>query len=222
MSAPRTEAEAAPVTAYTPYVSPSEAPREFTVSAILLGVLLGLVFAASSIYLALKVSLTVSASIPIAVLSITIFRYISRAFGAQPATILQNNLVQTTGSAGESIAAGIAFTLPALLLLGYELPWTKVIAIGVVGGVLGVLFLVPIRRSLIVKEHGNLKYPEGTACAQVLIVGEQGGIQAKTVFMGFGLGAAYKFLNGGLHAFLEVPRRAFTAITATGQSQLFG
>ncbi len=222
MSAPRTEAEAAPVTAFTPYVSPSEAPREFTASAILLGVLLGLVFAASSIYLALKVSLTVSASIPIAVLSITIFRYVSRAFGAQPATILQNNLVQTTGSAGESIAAGIAFTLPALLLLGYELPWTKVIAIGVVGGVLGVLFLVPIRRSLIVKEHGNLKYPEGTACAQVLIVGEQGGVQAKTVFMGFGLGAAYKFLNGGLHAFLEVPRRAFTAITATGQSQLFG
>ena len=137
-------------TAFRPYVPPTEAPKEFSIGAIVLGVLLGLVFAASSIYLALKVSLTVSASIPIAVLSITIFRYISRAFGAQPATILQNNLVQTTGSAGESIAAGIAFTLPALLLLGYELPWTKVMAIGVVGGLLGVFFLVPIRRSLIV------------------------------------------------------------------------
>lgn len=209
-------------TAFRPYVPPTEAPKEFSIGAIALGVLLGLVFAASSIYLALKVSLTVSASIPIAVLSITIFRYISRAFGAKPATILQNNLVQTTGSAGESIAAGIAFTLPALLLLGYELPWVKVMAIGIVGGLLGVFFLVPIRRSLIVKEHHNLKYPEGTACAQVLIVGEERGVQAKTVFMGFGLGAAYKFLNAGLHLFLEVPKRAFTSRLANGQTQLFG
>ena len=212
----------APAATFTPYVAATDAPREFSIGAIVLGVLLGLVFAASSIYLALKVSLTVSASIPIAVLSITIFRYVSRAFGMQPATILQNNLVQTTGSAGESIAAGIAFTLPALLLLGYELPWTKVMAIGIVGGILGVLFLVPIRRSLIVKEHGNLKYPEGTACAQVLIVGEERGVQAKTVFMGFGVGAAYKFLNAGLHLFLEVPRRAFTSRLANGQTQLFG
>jgi putative OPT family oligopeptide transporter len=217
-----TTPDTTPGTAFTPYVPPTEAPREFTIGALVLGVLLGLVFAASSIYLALKVSLTVSASIPIAVLSITIFRYVSRAFGAKPATILQNNMVQTTGSAGESIAAGIAFTLPALLLLGYELPWIKVIAIGVVGGVLGVLFLVPIRRSLIVKEHGNLKYPEGTACAQVLIVGERGGVQARTVFMGFGVGAAYKFLNGGLKTFLEVPKHAFTKVMATGQTQLFG
>jgi putative OPT family oligopeptide transporter len=211
-----------PGTSFTPYVPATEAPKEFSIGAILLGVVLGLVFAASSIYLALKVSLTVSASIPIAVLSITIFRYISRAFGKPPATILQNNLVQTTGSAGESIAAGVAFTLPALLLLGYELPWIKVIAIGVVGGLLGVFFLVPLRRSLIVKEHGNLKYPEGTACAQVLIVGERGGTQAKTVFMGFFLGAAYKFLNAGLKLFLEVPKRAFTSVLSTGQTQLFG
>src|SRR4051812_15213045 len=119
---------------FSPYVPATEAPREFSLGAIVLGVLLGLVFAASSIYLALKVSLTVSASIPIAVLSITIFRYISRAFGMQPATILQNNLVQTTGSAGESIAAGIAFTLPALLLLGFELPWAEGEGGGVGGG----------------------------------------------------------------------------------------
>ena len=207
---------------FNPYIPPSEAPKEFSVGPIILGVLLGLVFAASSVYLALKVSLTVSASIPIAVLSITIFRYVARAFRAPPATILQNNLVQTTGSAGESIAAGIAFTLPALLLLGYELPWIKVTAIGIVGGILGVLYLVPLRRSLIVKEHDNLKYPEGTACAQVLIVGERGGVQAKTVFMGFGLGAAYKFLNAGLHAFLEVPKHAFTQVLASGKVQLFG
>ena len=207
---------------FSPYIPPSESPRELTIGALVLGVLLGLVFAASSIYLALKVSLTVSASIPIAVLSITIFRYIARAFRADPATILQNNMVQTTGSAGESIAAGIAFTLPALLLLGYELPWIKVIAIGIVGGILGVLFLVPIRRSLIVKEHDNLKYPEGTACAQVLIVGERGGMQARTVFMGFGLGAAYKLLNGGFRTFLEVPKHAFTRVMTNGQTQLFG
>ncbi|MDB4900701.1 MAG: peptide transporter, partial [Gemmatimonadetes bacterium] len=222
MTAPRRTESGASGSTFTPYVPPTESPKEFSIGAILLGVLLGLVFAASSIYLALKVSLTVSASIPIAVLSITIFRYISRAFGKPPATILQNNLVQTTGSAGESIAAGIAFTLPALLLLGYELPWIKVMAIGIVGGLLGVLFLVPIRRSLIVKEHGNLKFPEGTACAQVLIVGERGGTQAKTVFMGFGLGAAYKFLNGGLKLFLEVPRHAFTKVMAGGTTQLFG
>ena len=166
-------------------------------------------FAASSVYLALKVSLTVSASIPVAVLSITIFRYISRVLGRPPATILQNNMVQTTGSAGESIAAGISFTLPALLLLGYNLPWSTVTAIGVVGGILGVVFMIPLRRSLIVKEHANLKYPEGTACAQVLIVGEQRGVQAKTVFMGFGLGALYKFLTSGFHFWLEVPKHTF-------------
>lgn len=221
MTIPPTSTEPAAGT-FKPYIPSTEAPKEFSIGAILLGVVLGLVFAASSIYLALKVSLTVSASIPIAVLSITIFRYISRAFGKPPATILQNNLVQTTGSAGESIAAGIAFTLPALLLLGYELPWIKVTAIGIVGGLLGVLFLVPIRRSLIVKEHGNLKYPEGTACAQVLIVGEERGAQAKTVFMGFGLGAAYKFLNAGLHLFAEVPKHTFTKVMAAGQTQLFG
>jgi putative OPT family oligopeptide transporter len=222
MTTPHRTESGAPGSTFTPYVAPTESPKEFSIGAIVLGVVLGLVFAASSIYLALKVSLTVSASIPIAVLSITIFRYISRAFGKPPATILQNNLVQTTGSAGESIAAGIAFTLPALLLLGYELPWIKVMAIGIVGGLLGVLVLVPIRRSLIVKEHGNLKFPEGTACAQVLIVGERGGTQAKTVFMGFGLGAAYKFLNGGLKLFLEVPKHAFTKVMAGGTTQLFG
>jgi len=207
---------------HSPYIPATEAPAELTPSVIILGIVLGLMFAASSVYLALKVSLTVSASIPVAVLSITIFRYISKILGRPPATILQNNMVQTTGSAGESIAAGISFTLPALLLLGYNLPWTTVMAIGIVGGVLGVIFMIPLRRSLIVKEHANLKYPEGTACAQVLIVGEERGVQAKTVFMGFGLGAVYKFLASGMHLWLEVPRRAFEAVMAGGRTQLFG
>jgi len=207
---------------HSPYIPATEAPAELTPGVIILGIILGLMFAASSVYLALKVSLTVSASIPVAVLSITIFRYISRILGRPPATILQNNMVQTTGSAGESIAAGISFTLPALLLLGYNLPWSTVMAIGIVGGVLGVIFMIPLRRSLIVKEHANLKYPEGTACAQVLIVGEERGVQAKTVFMGFGLGAVYKFLVSGMHLWLEVPRRAFVSAIAGGRTQLFG
>ena len=207
---------------HQPFVPYTESPTELTVSGIILGCLLGLVFSASSVYLALKIGLTVSASIPIAVLSITIFRYVTKAFGAKPATILQNNIVQTTGSAGESIAAGTVFTLPALLLLGYALPWTKVAAIALVGGILGVLLMIPLRKSLIVKEHRNLKYPEGTACAEVLIVGERGGIQAKTVFLGFGLGALYKLLNNGFKVWQEVPARIFQRALPNGRTELFG
>ena len=221
MTAPSPGPPAADVV-HKPYIPATEEPAELTPGVIVLGILLGLMFAASSVYLALKVSLTVSASIPVAVLSITIFRYVSRILGRPPATILQNNMVQTTGSAGESIAAGISFTLPALLLLGYNLPWTTVMAIGIIGGVLGVIFMIPLRRSLIVNEHATLKYPEGTACAQVLIVGEERGLQAKTVFMGFGVGAAYKFLVSGLHLWLEVPRHAFERAIGAGRSQLFG
>ncbi|MDP1861827.1 MAG: OPT/YSL family transporter, partial [Gemmatimonadaceae bacterium] len=156
---------------HVPFIPPSQTPVELTIGAVVLGCILGLVFAASSVYLALKVGLTVSASIPIAVLSITIFRYVQKAFGWE-SSILQNNIVQTTGSAGESIAAGVVFTLPAILLMGYNLPWTNVAAIALVGALLGILFTIPIRRSLIVKEHHTLKYPEGTACAEVLISGE--------------------------------------------------
>lgn len=207
---------------HQPYVPADQELTELTPGAIILGVLLGLVFAASSVYLALRIGLTVSASIPIAVLSITIFRYVSRAFGAKPATILQNNMVQTTGSAGESIAAGTVFTLPALLLLGYSLPWTKVAAIALVGGLLGVLLMIPLRKSLIVKEHRTLKYPEGTACAEVLIVGEQHGVQAKMVFMGFGLAALYKFLNSGMHLWADTPRKVFDRLLPSGRRELFG
>lgn len=190
---------------HEPYVSPNEAPRELTFRAVALGALLGIVFAASSVYLALKVGLTVSASIPIAVMSITIFRLFGRA------TILENNIVQTTGSAGESIAAGVAFTLPSLLLMGYDLPVAKVLVLSVLGGLLGVLMMIPLRHGLIVEEHGKLKYPEGAACADVLIVGETGGTNAKTVFSGFGLGFLYKLVGDPLKFFQMNPDYRFSA-----------
>ncbi|MDQ6830780.1 MAG: oligopeptide transporter, OPT family [Gemmatimonadota bacterium] len=207
---------------HKPYVPDATELRELTPGAIILGILLGLIFAASSVFLALKVGLTVSASIPIAVLSITIFRWVARVFGQKPATILQNNIVQTTGSAGESIAAGITFTLPALLLLGYALPPVKVAAIALVGGLLGVFLMVPLRRTLIVKEHRTLKYPEGTACAEVLIVGEKRGTQAAMVFTGFGLGALYKLMNTGFHIWPDTIVRTFQRIVAGGRAELFG
>jgi len=139
-----------PLAPHEPYVSAKENPRELTARAVSLGSLLGIVFAASSVYLALKVGLTVSASIPIAVMSITIFRFFGRS------TILENNIVQTTGSAGESIAAGVAFTLPSLLLMGYDLAAGRVLLLSVLGGLLGVLMMIPLRHGLIVEEHGKL------------------------------------------------------------------
>ena len=146
-------------------------------------------FAASSVYLGLKVGLTVSASIPIAVLSVTLFR----AFGR--ASVRENNIVQTTGSAGESIAAGVAFTLPALLLMGFDLELVRITLVALLGGTLGALLMIPLRRGLIVEEHERLPYPEGTACAQVLLAGDRGGSGARTVFGGFGLGAAFSLLG---------------------------
>jgi putative OPT family oligopeptide transporter len=162
---------------------------EMTLKGLVLGSILGIAFAASSVYLGLKVGLTVSASIPIAVLSITIFRALGKA------TILENNMVQTVGSAGESIAAGVAFTLPSLLLMGQDLEFMRILLVGLFGGMLGVLMMIPLRHGLIVQEHGKLTYPEGTACADVLIVGDKGGTSAKTVFMGAGVGFLYGFLN---------------------------
>ncbi|HXE58985.1 MAG TPA: oligopeptide transporter, OPT family, partial [Gemmatimonadales bacterium] len=189
--------------AFRPYVAPDQAPAEFTLRAVVLGAILGIVFAASSVYLALKIGLTVSASIPIAVLAVAFFRTLGRS------TILENNMVQTTGSAGESIAAGIVFTLPAILLLGYDLSVDKVAVIALVGGLLGVLLMIPLRRALIVKEHGVLPYPEGTACAEVLVAGEKGGLQARLLFQAFGLAFVYKFLMAGLKLWKEYPGRVF-------------
>ena len=189
----------APSTAHQPYVPPTESPAELTPRAIALGVLLGLIFGASNVYLALKIGLTVSASIPIAVLSITIFRWLGRS------TILENNIVQTTGSAADSVSAGVVFTIPAILLMGYDLDISRVTILAIAGGLMGVLMMIPLRRALIVKEHGNLPYPEGTACAEVLIAGERGGIHAKTVFQAFGIAFLYKFLMTAMRVWQEYP-----------------
>ncbi|MDB5172141.1 MAG: oligopeptide transporter protein, partial [Phycisphaerales bacterium] len=189
--------------AHRPYVPDEETIPEFTWGAVLLGSILGIIFGASSLYLVLKVGLTVSASIPVAVLSITLFRVFSKVLGLRRATILENNIVQTAGSAGESIAFGVGVTIPALLLLGFDMDAVRVMTVGVLGGLLGILMMIPLRRAFIVKQHGSLKYPEGTACADVLIVGEQGGSTAKTVFAGFGLAFLYKFAMQGMGLWKE-------------------
>ncbi|HLZ44434.1 MAG TPA: oligopeptide transporter, OPT family, partial [Gemmatimonadales bacterium] len=196
-AAPRAAAPAA----HQPYIPASQSPAELTLRAIVLGVILGLIFGASNVYLALKIGLTVSASIPIAVLSITIFRWIGRS------TILENNIVQTTGSAADSVSAGVVFTIPAILLMGYDLDISRVTILAIAGGLMGVLMMIPLRRALIVNEHGNLPYPEGTACAEVLIAGERGGIHARTVFQAFGIAFVYKFLMTALKFWQETPGR---------------
>jgi putative OPT family oligopeptide transporter len=179
----------APPGEFRPYVDSSETLAEFTIRAVLLGAFFGIVFGAVSVYVGLRAGLTVSASIPIAVLSVSILR----AFGR--ATILENNIVQTTGSAGESLAAGVMFTLPALIFLGFgsEFTFWRIFPLALLGGWLGVLFMIPLRRQLIVKEHGNLTFPEGLACADVLVAGERGGSFAGRVFWGLGLGGVYTF-----------------------------
>src|SRR3984957_9753600 len=161
----------APPGEFRTYISAEEAVKEFTIRAVILGSLCGLLFGAVSVYVGLRAGLTISASIPIAVLSISILR----AFGRS--TILENNIVQTTGSAGESVAAGVIFSIPALIFLGFSLntEYWRIFFLALMGGWLGVLFMIPLRRQLIVKEHGNLTFPEGTACADVLVAGERGG-----------------------------------------------
>src|SRR3954447_19134184 len=191
--------------AFRPYISPAAHMRECTPRAVILGTLLGIIFGASSLYLVLKVGITVSASIPVAVLSITLFRAFSRTFGMRPTTILENNIVQTTGSAGKSIAFGVGVTMPALMLIGFEMDWLRVMVVALLGGLLGILMMIPLRRAFIVKLHGNagepgkLLYPEGTACAQVLISGEKGGASGKTVFIGFGIAFVHKFLTEAMN-----------------------
>ncbi len=204
----------APSAAFKPFVGPEQKLPELTLRALLMGSLLGVVFGASSVYLALRVGLTVSASVPIAVISITIFRAFSRVLGGR-ASILENTVVQTTGSAGESIAAGVAFTLPALVLLGFEMDWLRTLVLSLCGGVLGVLMMIPLRRYLIVKEHGRLTYPEGTACAEVLIAGEEKGAQAAFVFKGLFLGLAYKLATAVLKLWPAVPEVHIPALKAS-------
>jgi len=187
---------------FQPHVAPDAVVPEFTFRAVALGSLLGIIFGAVTVYLALVAGLTVSASIPVAVLAISIFKWLGKS------TILENNIVQTAGSAGEGIAAGVVFTLPALIFLGYsldvpEIP--RVLLLALVGSILGVMFVIPLRHQLNVVEHGALAYPEGTACADVLIAGEKGGSFAGKVFGGFGLGLVYKLLNEALVCWLPRP-----------------
>src|SRR5271170_3833033 len=184
----------APPAEFRTYVSTHETLKEFTLRAVVLGALFGLLFGAVTVYVGLRAGLTVSASIPIAVLSISILR----AFGRS--TILENNIVQTTGSAGESAAAGVIFSMPALIFLGFSLnaEYWRIFFLALMGGWLGVLFMIPLRRQLIVKEHGNLTFPEGTACADVLVAGDRGGSFAGRVFWGLGIGGVYTLLMNSL------------------------
>mgnify|MGYP001487091422 CR=1 FL=1 len=224
MPADATPPQSAPKT-FRPYIPPESRLPELTWGPLLAGTVLGVVFGASSLYLVLKVGLTVSASIPVAVISITLFRLLSR-LGLRNASILENNIVQTAGSAGESIAFGIGVTMPAIMILGFDLEATRVTLVAVLGGLLGIFMMIPLRRALIVEQHGVLKYPEGTACAEVLkagaseesrIAARAGGSEesaetysgAATIFGGFGIGIAYKTAMVALKAWKDVPQKIF-------------
>lgn len=213
---------------FKPYISATDSVAEFTIKSILLGAMFGVIFGAATVYLALKAGLTVSASIPIAVIAISLGRKFFKT------TILENNIIQTTGSAGESIAAGVAFTLPGFLFMSmteegrsvgadYFNYWT-IFTLAAFGGILGTLMMIPLRRSLIVKEHEALPYPEGTACASVLIAGEKGGDFARTAYLGLAAAFVYAFLQRILHVIAETPAwvtkqtdRFFPSATVNGE-----
>ena len=205
-STAKTEGKNSTASDFKPYISPKDFIPEFTLKAIILGGIFGIIFGASSVYLGLKVGMTVSASIPIAVLAISVFKKFGNA------TILENNIVQTIGSAGESVAAGVVFTIPALLFLPGGMAYFKyfqIFVLALAGGILGVLFMIPLRRALIVKEHGVLPYPEGTACADVLVAGEKGGNLAKKVYYGLGIAFLYKLFMSIFGLWKDVPTFIF-------------
>jgi len=218
------ESPASPRPKHEPFILPQTLMREFTVRALVVGTILGVMFGASSLYLVLKVGLTVSASIPVAVLSLALFRMLSKV-GLRDATILENNISQTAGSAGESIAFGVGVTMPAIMILGFDLELTRVLLVSVLGGLLGILMMIPLRRALIVKEHGVLKYPEGTACAAVLVASpgavaemraaEAAGLGkapgAKSIFTGLGIGVVYNVLNRAVRLWKDTPEKVFGA-----------
>jgi len=220
---------------FVPYIDSNSTLPEFTWRAVLVGTVLGMIFGASSLYLVLKVGLTVSASIPVAVISLTLFRLLAR-MGGKDASILENNIAQTAGSAGESIAFGVGVTMPAILILGFELEMTQVLVVGAIGALMGILMMIPLRRALIVREHGKLKYPEGTACAEVLKAGASvesraassaeakqeeargslQGLSSSTIFVGFGIGAVYKLLMSAFKLWKDVPEKVFAAPLKSG------
>lgn len=209
---------------FKPYVPADKVTSEFTVSSIMMGVLLAIIFGAANAYLGLKVGMTVSASIPAAVISMGVYRALRKVFMRN--TILESNMVQTIGSAGESLAAGAIFTMPALFLWARDgvLDQPNMItlaAIAFCGGILGVLFMVPLRNALIVKEHGVLPYPEGTACAEVLLAGEEGGASATTVFAGMGLAALFKLLVDGIKVFPGVITAKLSALKTELSAEVY-
>ncbi len=213
---------------FRPFIPPGARLRELTPLPLIIGTLLGMVFGASSLYLVLKVGLTVSASIPVAVISITIFRLLSK-FGLRDSTVLENNIVQTAGSAGESIAFGLGVTMPAIMILGFDLEITRVMLVAIVGGLIGVLMMIPLRRALIVQQHGYLKYPEGTACAEVLkaaasaesrdaahsgdsvarAAADEAVSGGKIIIGGFAIGFVYYGLLEIFKAMKEIPTKVF-------------
>src|ERR1700754_1679939 len=215
---------------FRPYIPAEVKIRELTVLPLIIGTLLGMIFGSSSLWLVLKVGLTVSASIPVAVISISLFRLLGK-IGVRDATILENNIVQTAGSAGESIAFGVGVTMPAIMILGFDLEFTRVMLVATMGGLLGILMMIPLRRALIVQQHGILKYPEGTACAEVLKAGasaesreaadpvykaraeasDDAGAGAKTIFTGFGIGLVYQIAMAALKGWKDVPSKVFGA-----------
>ncbi len=235
---------------FKPFIPASVQLPELTWPHLIVGTLLGMGFGASSLYLVLKVGLTVSASIPVAVLSITFFRIFSKMFRTPDANVLQNNIVQTAGSAGESIAFGLGVTMPAILILGFDLEIARVMLVAVLGGLLGILMMIPLRRALIVAEHGILKYPEGTACAEVLkaaaskeslavadkthttanaqIVNEEAASGGKVIFSGFGIGFLYQAAMGAFRLWKDTPEKIFAAplkggsVSATIEPALLG
>lgn len=217
---------------FVPYIPANTRLREFSARSVIVGTLLGAVFGASSLYLVLKIGLTVSASIPVAVISITLFRLWAK-MGGRDATILEHNIAQTAGSAGESLAFGVGVTMPAILILGFDLELTRVMLVATLGGLLGVLMMIPLRRALIVQQHGVLKYPEGTACGEVLKAGASeesraaadpaykaaaatSGINARTIFAGFGIGLLYKVANVALKGWKDTVGQTFGAPLKAG------
>jgi putative OPT family oligopeptide transporter len=217
---------------FKPFIPASVRLPELTPGPLIIGTILGIIFGASSLYLVLKVGLTVSASIPVAVISITLFRLFSK-FGARDANVLQHNIVQTAGSAGESIAFGLGVTMPAIMILGFDLEIGRVMLVAILGGLLGILMMIPLRRALIVDQHGILKYPEGTACAEVLkaaaskeslavadkthttpnaeIVNEEAAGGGKVIFSGFGIGLLYQAAMGAFKMWKDTPQKIFAA-----------
>ncbi len=198
---------------YKPYVSPDENIKEFTVRAVVIGCILACLFGAANAYLAMKIGMTICASIPAAVIGMAVLK------GLKGSTVLENNIVQTVGSSGEALAAGVAFTLPALLLMGVDVKMITIFTIAALGGLLGCILMIPIRKFLIKDEHGKLPYPEGTACAEVIVAGKEGGTTSKMLFKGIGIGGVFKFLTNGFCLFpeeLDIPLKGYLKGGAVG------